>query len=123
MGSAKALSLGMCCLNMDEDDEDLCENIKSDYCGEGRTDVHFTMRDFCRYVGFDNAVLVGAAETAQTVSLEVADMYDMVVDGIEEELEESDDFSEDSSEDSSEGSSEDSSEDSSEAFSREGSEY
>merc|ERR1711983_44747 len=26
---------GMCGLNMDEDDEDLCENIKSNYCGEG----------------------------------------------------------------------------------------
>merc|ERR1711902_247948 len=38
---------GLCGLNMDEDDEDLCEHIKSDYCGEGRTDVHFTMRNFC----------------------------------------------------------------------------
>merc|ERR1711983_551267 len=123
---------GMCGLNMDEDDEDLCENIKSDYCGEGRTDAHFTMLNFCRYVGFDNFVLVGAVETGQAVSPEVADMYDMVVDDIEEELDDSDDSSEDSSEDSSsEDSSEDSSsedssessEDSSEDFSSERSEY
>merc|ERR1712095_219756 len=131
---------GLCGLNMDEDDEDLCEHIKSDYCGERRTDVHFTMRNFCRYIGFDNVVLAGAAETALAVSLEAADMYDMVVDDIEEELEDSEDSSDDSSEDSedssedsedssedssdsNEDSSEDSSEDLNEDFSSGGSEY
>merc|ERR1712095_15557 len=106
---------GLCGLNMDEDDEDLCEHIKSDYCGEGRIDVHFTMRNFCHYVGFNNVVLAGAAETAQAISLEVSDMYDMVVDDIQDELE-------DSGEDSSE-SSDDSSDDSSEDFSSGGFDY
>merc|ERR1719411_334189 len=79
---------------MDEDDEALCDQIKSDYCGEGRSDVHDTMRNFCRYVGFGDVMLDGAAEAArarQAVSREVAEMYDTVVDDIEEELEEDDD--------------------------------
>merc|ERR1719337_682707 len=81
---------GLCGLNMDEDDKDLCDQIKSDYCGEGRTDVRDTMRNFCRYIGFNDVALNGAVETArvrQAVSREVAEMYDMVVDDIEDELE------------------------------------
>merc|ERR1712037_465305 len=104
---------GLCGLNMDEDDKDLCDQIKSDYCGEGRTDVRDTMRNFCRYIGFNDVALHGAVETArvrQAVSREVAEMYDMVVDDIEDELEDEEDSSDNSSEDSSEDSSKDSSE-------------